>query len=137
VFRAPGYVSRGDRPEVGHGQHRRRGGRDLCQVYWLELPASRPASRPRALARASWRHRRPGAIHPALRGSVDLSHPFNAQPISWPTATEFQLTKAAAGETEGGHFYAANDYAAAGTAARTSTRRSTSRAEATPRTNYR
>jgi hypothetical protein len=113
-------------------EHRRLGGRDLCEVYWLELPAS---------VREPWRAlaggtagREPSA--PALRGSVDLSHPFDAQPISWPTATEFRLTKVAAGATEGGHFYAANDYAAAGTAARTSTRRSTSRAEATPRTNY-
>jgi hypothetical protein len=35
---------------------------------WLEPPASRPASRPRAWARASWRHRRPGAIHLCAKG---------------------------------------------------------------------
>jgi kynurenine formamidase len=49
----------------------------------------------------------------ALRGLVDLSHPFNEQTIYWPTATKFQLTKVAEGETEGGYFYAANDFAAA------------------------
>jgi kynurenine formamidase len=49
----------------------------------------------------------------ALRGLVDLSHPFNDQTIYWPTATKFKLTKVAEGETEGGYFYAANDFAAA------------------------
>jgi kynurenine formamidase len=49
----------------------------------------------------------------ALRGLVDLSHPFNEQTIYWPTATKFTLTKVAEGETEGGWFYAANDFAAA------------------------
>ena len=49
----------------------------------------------------------------ALRGLVDLSHPFNEKTIYWPTATKFQLTKVAEGETAGGYFYAANDFAAA------------------------
>jgi kynurenine formamidase len=49
----------------------------------------------------------------ALRGLVDLSHPFNERTIYWPTATQFKLTKVAEGETEGGYFYAANDFAAA------------------------
>jgi kynurenine formamidase len=49
----------------------------------------------------------------ALRGLVDLSHPFNEDTIYWPTATKFTLTKVAEGETEGGYFYAANDFAAA------------------------
>jgi kynurenine formamidase len=49
----------------------------------------------------------------ALRGLVDLSHPFNERTIYWPTATKFKLTKVAEGETEGGYFYAANDFAAA------------------------
>lgn len=49
----------------------------------------------------------------ALRDLVDLSHPFNEQTIYWPTATQFKLTKVAEGETEGGWFYAANDFAAA------------------------
>jgi kynurenine formamidase len=44
---------------------------------------------------------------------VDLSHPFNEDTIYWPTATRFTLTKVAEGETEGGYFYAANDFAAA------------------------
>jgi kynurenine formamidase len=49
----------------------------------------------------------------ALRGLVDLSHPFNEQTIYWPTAQEFELTQVAHGETEGGYFYAANNYSAA------------------------
>jgi kynurenine formamidase len=49
----------------------------------------------------------------ALRGLVDLSHPFNERTIYWPTARQFQLTKVAEGETEGGWFYAANDFEAA------------------------
>jgi kynurenine formamidase len=44
---------------------------------------------------------------------VDLSHPFNARTIYWPTAKRFKLTKVAEGETEGGYFYAANNFAAA------------------------
>ena len=46
----------------------------------------------------------------ALRGLVDLSHPFNERTIYWPTARKFKLTKVAEGETEGGWFYAANDF---------------------------
>jgi kynurenine formamidase len=49
----------------------------------------------------------------ALRGLVDLSHPFNEQTIYWPTAREFELTQVAEGETEGGWYYAANDFEAA------------------------
>jgi kynurenine formamidase len=49
----------------------------------------------------------------ALRGLVDLSHPFNEQTIYWPTAERFELTQVAEGETEGGWYYAANNYAAA------------------------
>jgi kynurenine formamidase len=46
----------------------------------------------------------------ALRGLVDLSHSFNERTIYWPTARKFKLTKVAEGETEGGWFYAANDF---------------------------
>lgn len=49
----------------------------------------------------------------SLRGLVDLSHPFNERTIYWPTASRFKLTKVAEGETAGGWFYAANDFAAA------------------------
>lgn len=49
----------------------------------------------------------------ALRGLVDLSHTFNERTIYWPTAREFKLTEVAEGETEGGWFYAANDFEAA------------------------
>jgi kynurenine formamidase len=44
---------------------------------------------------------------------VDLSHPFNERTIYWPTAQEFELTQVAEGETEGGWFYAANNFEAA------------------------
>jgi kynurenine formamidase len=44
---------------------------------------------------------------------VDLSYPFNAQTIYWPTAKTFTLEKVAEGETEGGYFYAANNFEAA------------------------
>jgi kynurenine formamidase len=49
----------------------------------------------------------------ALRGLVDLSHPFNEQTIYRPTAEKFTLTQVAEGETEGGWYYAANNFAAA------------------------
>ena len=40
---------------------------------------------------------------------VDLTHPFNAQTIYWPTApSTFTLDRLAYGQTEGGFFYAAN-----------------------------
>jgi kynurenine formamidase len=44
---------------------------------------------------------------------VDLSYPFNARTIYWPTAKPFTLEKVAEGETEQGYFYAANNFAAA------------------------
>jgi kynurenine formamidase len=44
---------------------------------------------------------------------VDLSYPFNARTIYWPTAKSFTLEKVAEGETEQGYFYAANNFAAA------------------------
>ena len=63
-----------------------------------------------AIAGDSTRER---AAASALRGLVDLSHPFNEQTIYWPTAEEFTLTEVAEGETEGGWYYAANNFAAA------------------------
>lgn len=44
---------------------------------------------------------------------VDLSHAFNRRTIYWPTARRFKLTKVAEGETEGGWYYAANNFAGA------------------------
>jgi len=44
---------------------------------------------------------------------VDLTYPFNAQTIYWPTAQRFQLEKVAEGETPGGWYYAANNFRAA------------------------
>jgi kynurenine formamidase len=44
---------------------------------------------------------------------VDLTHPFDAQTIYWPTARSFTLQPVAHGVTEGGWWYAANDFCAA------------------------
>jgi kynurenine formamidase len=44
---------------------------------------------------------------------VDLSYPFNADTIYWPTAETFTLEKVAEGETAGGYWYAANNFSAA------------------------
>jgi kynurenine formamidase len=44
---------------------------------------------------------------------VDLTYPFNAQTIYWPTAQRFQLERVAEGETPGGWYYAANNFRAA------------------------
>lgn len=44
---------------------------------------------------------------------VDLTHPFNAQTLYWPTSpSAFELQQLAHGPTEGGYFYAANAFCA-------------------------
>jgi kynurenine formamidase len=43
---------------------------------------------------------------------VDLSHPFDAQTIYWPTETGFVLEKEQAGVTPQGYYYASNKFAA-------------------------
>jgi kynurenine formamidase len=43
---------------------------------------------------------------------VDLTHPFDAQTIYWPTETGFVLQKGSAGFTERGYFYMANRFSA-------------------------
>jgi kynurenine formamidase len=44
---------------------------------------------------------------------VDLTHPFDAQTLYWPTSpTVFALEKLSAGRTPGGWFYAANSFCA-------------------------
>jgi kynurenine formamidase len=44
---------------------------------------------------------------------VDLTHPFDAGTIYWPTAKPFTLEPVAHGMTEGGYWYAANNFCAA------------------------
>lgn len=44
---------------------------------------------------------------------VDLTHPFGADTIYWPTATPFRLEPVAHGVTAGGYWYAADDFCAA------------------------
>jgi len=44
---------------------------------------------------------------------IDLTYPFNAKTLYWPTATTgFQLQQLAFGETPGGYFYSSNAFAA-------------------------
>jgi kynurenine formamidase len=56
----------------------------------------------------------PAAAH-ELDGArlVDLTHPFDATTIYWPTARGFHLETVASGVTPGGYWYAANDFCAA------------------------
>jgi kynurenine formamidase len=56
----------------------------------------------------------PAAAH-ELDGArlVDLTHPFDAATIYWPTARGFHLETVASGVTPGGYWYAANDFCAA------------------------
>ena len=49
---------------------------------------------------------------PAAETIVDLTHPFDARAIYWPTEKGFTLDKGPAGVTERGYFYAANRFAA-------------------------
>src|SRR2546428_3479296 len=44
---------------------------------------------------------------------VDLTHPFDSRTIYWPTARRSTLEPVAHGMTEGGYWYAANDFCAA------------------------
>ncbi|HJQ83554.1 MAG TPA: cyclase family protein [Candidatus Binatia bacterium] len=44
---------------------------------------------------------------------VDLTHPFDARTVYWPTAKPFTLAPVAHGRTPGGWWYAANDFCAA------------------------
>ena len=44
---------------------------------------------------------------------VDLTHPFNAESVYWPTAKMFEKETVFAGHTEGGWYYSAFNFAAA------------------------
>jgi len=44
---------------------------------------------------------------------LDLTHPFDARTIYWPTAQRFRLEPVAHGVTAGGYWYAANNFCAA------------------------
>jgi len=44
---------------------------------------------------------------------VDLSHDYSEQTVFWPTAEGFKLDKVADGMTEGGYYYAANNFSSA------------------------
>jgi kynurenine formamidase len=44
---------------------------------------------------------------------VDLTYPFDARTVYWPTATPFRMNEVARGRTEGGYWYAANEFCTA------------------------
>ena len=44
---------------------------------------------------------------------VDLTHPFNAESVYWPTAKMFEKETVFEGNTEGGHYYSAYNFSAA------------------------
>lgn len=44
---------------------------------------------------------------------VDLTHPFNAQSVYWPTAEMFKKTEVYKGHTDGGFYYSAYNFSAA------------------------
>ena len=44
---------------------------------------------------------------------IDMSHPFDAATIYWPTAESFRLDTVSAGTTDAGYWYAANAFSAA------------------------
>ena len=44
---------------------------------------------------------------------VDLTHPFNEDAVFWPTAERFALEVVSAGMTDGGWYYAANNFTSA------------------------
>jgi len=54
---------------------------------------------------------RPATNFPAGK-IVDLSHPFDAQTVYWPTEEGFKLEKEQDGLTPGGYYYASNKFSA-------------------------
>ena len=54
-----------------------------------------------------------GAIEIDPAKVVDLTYPFGAETIYWPTAKRFALETVQEGETPGGYWYEANNYGAA------------------------
>lgn len=44
---------------------------------------------------------------------IDLTHPFNAQAVYWPTAKSFKKTTVFEGHTKGGYYYSAYNFEAA------------------------
>jgi kynurenine formamidase len=45
--------------------------------------------------------------------AVDLTHDFSSDTVYWPTSKQFQLEEVYQGKTEGGYYYAANNFGAA------------------------
>ena len=77
--------------------------RRCLALILLALGACRPAETPPADAPA-----------PILDGElIDLTHPFNAETVYWPTAPGFQLSEDFKGTTDAGFYYEANTFTAA------------------------
>jgi kynurenine formamidase len=74
--------------------------------------AAAPSNAPAGVAAAS-PSPAAGAGDPFAGTLVDLSHPYDAQTIYWPTAEEFKLNKVAEGVTPQGYYYAANTFSTA------------------------
>jgi hypothetical protein len=55
---------------------------------------------------------------------IDLTHPFNAESVYWPTAEMFEKETVAEGQTEGGYYYSAYNFSR--------TRRAATRVSSTP-----
>src|SRR4030095_9260317 len=55
----------------------------------------------------------PGPQASAQRRIVDLTYPFDAESVYWPTAETFKLEKDFEGMTEKGYYYSAYRFAAA------------------------
>lgn len=73
-----------------------------CGVLGPAAPGSGPATEAAA------------AVPDMVQGRiVDLTYPFDSRTVYWPTSTPFQLARVARGTTDGGFWYAANDFCAA------------------------
>ena len=74
--------------------------------------SSKPAARVAIIAALTYSCATPPARLPQGR-LVDLTYPFSAETIYWPTANTFTLEQVAEGVTRAGFFYAANNFTAA------------------------
>jgi kynurenine formamidase len=82
------------------------------QVAVLQAAVTGPQAIPDAAAKQadSSQSRRTAAIDESR--VIDLTHPFNAASVYWPTARKFELTQVAHGHGADGRWYASNDFCA-------------------------
>jgi kynurenine formamidase len=114
VEAADSIIARGERADVGEvcGVMTTTGAvwRLLAVCVAVAMLGCAAASRtaPRSSAAAS-----EGACTYAEPALVDLTYPFDARTVYWPTSTPFRLRRVARGQTGAGYWYAANDFSAA------------------------